>query len=167
VNATNYQLTIDTAKTPIQLAMLFERLVHNQSLETRKESTRKLLQEVLNTIRKTYGVAEEGPFSHFVDRLLEHRMNDIQLVAQKLESLPICNRTEQGIDEYVPLYFVLDHRAGEWIPCYRAEDNRGTSGWLIGEIRYDDGSSEAMPSHIGKWADCNEDGSPRMPFVEW
>lgn len=155
-------LTIDNANTASDLASLFDRLVTGKSNPIRDEASSLLFKEIVSIVIANHG-GDGGPFSHILNNMKSRIMSDLQAVASRLESLPI---DRDGIADYRPLYFVLDVYGEKWTPCYNAEDNR-ENGWITGGIRYTDGSTEVVPAYIGKWADCDADGNPSMPYVEW
>lgn len=154
-------LTIETANTPLKMAKLFEALVEENRSTDRYSELPSTMNSVLAIIREHHG-RDGGPFAGHMEALQRLAVSDLQYLAERLESLPV---NWNGLDRYEPLYFVLQDN--EWTPCYNAEDNRDASGWITGGVRHEDGSTTVIPAPIGQWADCDADGNPSMPFVEW
>ena len=161
--ATAPVLTCATADTVAKQAKLFAQLVRNEVAPSRDPGTCVLLQELRRIISSEHGT-EGGPFAEYMNTIRSKSLSDLQFLAQELESLPV---NWDGIERYRPMYFVLDKREGCWIPCYNAEDNRDTNGWITGGVRYEGGSAANLPAELGCWADCDADDNPSMPFVEW
>jgi len=159
-------LTVKNAHTPAELAKLFRLLFKNETIPTRDSVTCEMLKSLVVIIRGHHGL-DGGPFREWVNRMLERSMSDIQVVARRLEAFPIADRDEYDIADYRPLYFVLSTGDGVWLPCYNAEDRRYVNGWISGGLRHKDGSTGVWPAELGLWADCDADGNPSMPFVEW
>ncbi len=86
----------------------------------------------------------------------------LQRVAREMEALPLADPKEAGLDPTVrPLYFMLNMIDGVWAPAYNGEESK--AGWATLGIRYEDGSTEAIPCRPGRWAHCDADGRPSMP----
>ena len=90
--------------------------------------------------------------------------SEAQQLARDLESLPIADREKYGLSDYNPMCFALI--AGEWVPGYGCEMNERNGFCTVG-FRRPDGATEAYPCQPGFWADCDADGNPSMPWVEW
>ena len=93
------------------------------------------------------------------------RTSRLQLAATELEDLPVVDRKEAGLAEGGwTLGFALNMHEGGWLPGYNIEVKE-SNGWATVGIKYADGRLETHPCPPGRWAHCDADGNPSMPWA--